>query len=269
MGIWDSYGSRMAASGPGRRVAAVARERRLLEEKIPASLSYHHLTVDGEPREMAVINSDNLNQKTLCSMPGDDIRNGALVEWMGNRWLVTEKDANNELYTRATMLQCNYLVRWVADDDSIIERWCIIEDGTKYLTGEYGDNQFVITRGDSRISMTIARDKYSLQLGRDSRFLIDDYGSGSVLAYRLTKPFKLGGGYNGDGVFHFVLQECNTEDSDNFQLHIANYYDHFPRDGVQEGGVGAPRDEDVAEFLNGGAAAPSESDEPKGKKVWL
>ena len=84
------------------------------------------------------------------------------------------------------------------------------------------------TRGDSRISLTIAKDNQTVRLNRNNRFLIDDYDSPNILSYRLTKPFKLGGNYNGNGVLYFVLQECNTEDTDNFELHIANYYDHFP-----------------------------------------
>ena len=65
--------------------------------------------------------------------------------------------------------------------------------------------------------------------GSVNRFLIDDYDSPNVLAYRLTKPFKLGGTFMGSGVLSFVLQECNTEDSDDLERHIANYYDYFPR----------------------------------------
>lgn len=270
MSVWDSYSARLNASGYDKRSAAMQRERRFLNVKLPNSLSYHQLVVDGEVRNLAVINSDNLDLKTICSLPGEDIRHGSLVEWMDNRWLVTERDANNELYTKAKMRQCNYLLRWIADDGNIIERWCIIEDGTKYLTGEYGDNQYIITRGDSRISMTIARDEYTIKLNRDNRFLIDDYDSENILAYRLTKPFKLGGSYNGNGVLYFVLQECNTEDGDNLELHIANYYDHFPRETQEPDGQEPENDakrEDVDEFLNGG-----EKDTPPeqpGKKVWL
>ncbi len=221
-------------------------------EKIPGSLSYHNAVIDGEQRELAIIDSDNLDTKTLCSMPGEDLPHGGLVEWMDNRWLIIERDANNEVYTKAKMRQCNYLLRWIADDGSIVERWCIVEDGTKYLTGEYSDNDFIITRGDSRIALIIAKDRYTIRLNRDDRFLIDDYASPNVLAYRLTKPFKLGGGYDNRGILSFVLQECNTEDTDNFELHIANYYDHFPRkenDCTQE--------------------PPMEDDEPGGKKVWI
>lgn len=251
MSLWDTYRSRINAKGGNRRSAALQRESRFLSEKMLASPSYHKVEINGEQRSLSVINSDNLNQKTLCTLPGEDLPHGGLVEWMRNRWLITEVDANNELYTKGIMKQCNYLLRWIADDGNIIERWCIVEDGTKYLTGEYGDSDYIIVRGDSRITVTLPKDKYTIRLNRENRFLIDDYGSPNVLAYRLTKPFKLGRSYGDGGILSFVMQECNTEDTDNFELHIANYYDYFPR-----------KDEIKHE-------TPKTPDNISGKKVWL
>lgn len=263
MNPWSTYQARMTANGVNKRDAVKRRECAYLNAKLPSSLSYHKLTVDGEMREMAVINSDNLNMKTLCTMPGEDLPHGGLVHWMDNYWLITARDANTELYTKATMQQCNYLLRWVAADGTIVERWCIITDGTKYLTGEYGDNDYIVVRGDSRIALTLAKDEYSIQLNRESRFLIDDYDSHDVLAYRLTKPFKLGGSFNGSGVLNYVLTECNTEDTDNFELHIANYYKYFPQNGqvsvsdeTGKDGEGSPAD------------TPS-GDTTGGRKVWF
>lgn len=256
MSLWDTYSSRINARGGDRRGAALLREARSLNMKAPTSLSFHQVTINGEQRSLSVINSDNLAQKTLCTLPGESLPPGGIVEWMGNHWIITEFDANSELYSKAIMRQCNYLLKWIADDGNIIERWCIVEDGTKYLTGEYGDRDFIITRGDARVSLTLPKDKYTIRLNRDARFLIDDYRSPNVLAYRLTKPFKLGGSYGDGGVLYFVLQECNTEDTDNLELHIANYYDHFPR------GQEPPQIQDVGE-----ATPPSEDE--SGKKVWL
>lgn len=130
MSIWDTYERRIDNHGSTMREVALKTEWHALNTKLKDSLSYHHLVINGEEKDMAVINSDNLNQKTLIAMPGDDIRLGSLVEWMDNRWLVTERDANNEVYTKTIMLQCNHLLKWV-DADGIHEQWCIIEDGTK------------------------------------------------------------------------------------------------------------------------------------------
>lgn len=257
MSLWDTYFSRLNAQGGDRRSAVLQRECRFLNSKLPASLSYHHAIINGEQRSLAIINSDNLNQKTLCTLPGESLPHGGLVEWMNNYWLITELDANNEVYSKGIMRQCNYQLRWIADDGNIIERWCIVEDGTKYLTGEYGDNEYILTRGDTRITVTLPIDEYTIKLNRKNRFLIDNFNSPTVLAYELTKPFKLGGTYGHGGVLSYVMQECNTEDTDNFELHIANYYKHFPREDNQ-----SSQTSDATEFKN------EQSSEQTGKR-WF
>lgn len=260
MNPWGTYCARIESRGGTRREARLRREARTLAGKYPDSLAYHEMMIDDAMRSVAVINSDNFNLKTLCSMPGEDLPHGGTVNWMDNHWLIIARDANNELYTKATMQQCNYLIRWVSKDKEIIERWCIVEDGTKYLTGEYGDNEYILVRGDSRLTLTLPRDKETIRLNRDNRFLIDDYDSPNVLAYRLTKPFKLGGTFTGNGILSFVLQECNTEDGDDLERHIANYYDYFPR--TTKPGVGPP----IAE---GDVPPGRPEDNSAAKKVWI
>lgn len=87
-----------------------------------------------------------------------------------------------------------------------------------------------MTRGDSRIAVTIAKNEYTSKLNRENRFIIDDPKSTMPLAYLLTKPLKLGLSYGDDGVFKFVLQEVTATGDDNFELQIADYYKHFPRE---------------------------------------
>jgi hypothetical protein len=239
MNAWDSYQSRLDARGGSLRGMRLNRVSRNINRKVVGSLSYFSATVNGKEQELAIINSDHLNMKTICSLPGEDIIGGSLVFWSGNYWIVTERDVNNELYTKATMQQCNYLLKWIIDG-TIVERWCIITDGTKYLTGEtissYNDNGMSL--GDTRISMIISRDSITARLGRHNRFLIDDNESDKVLAYRLTKPFKLGSVFNNHGAMAFVLSEVNTEDDDNFELLIADYYKYFPRQNNGNSGSG-------------------------------
>jgi hypothetical protein len=248
------------------------REKRQILNKLPDNLSYQNVVIYDQAhgynitseemspfaieKEVAIINSDNLNEKYIYSFPDDDIENGSLIYWMDNYWLVTERDANTTVYTRAKLTQCNYLLRWVSDDDKICEQWCIIEDGTKYLTGEFEDRNFVVTRGDSRIAMTIARNEMTIKFNRKNRFLIDDDESPLKLAYTLSKPLKLGWTYNEKGVYKFVLQEVNTTDDDNQELRIADYYKHFPKTTTVDHENGAVIDTDNVS-------------ETTGRKVWL
>ena len=146
MSIWDRYKERIDVHGSSAREADLIREKRFLDKNIPKSISYTSVLIfDGDEclnipdlrhnvfpeRKVAIINSDNLDEKTILSMPGEDINEGSLVWWMDNFWIVSEKDANTTLYAKGKLLQCNYLLRWIADDRKIYEQWCIVEDGTK------------------------------------------------------------------------------------------------------------------------------------------
>lgn len=95
---------------------------------------------------------------------------------------------------------------------------------TTDLTGELEDRSFTTTRGDSRIAMTITRNRYTVNFDRENRFLIDDPDTKHKLSYLLTKPLKLGAAYNGKGVYKFVLQEVTATEYDNHELGIADYY---------------------------------------------
>ena len=131
MDIWDSYQKRANVRGATKRETVLNREVRMLNQKLPDSLSFHKATIDGVEQNVSIINSDNLNEKSIISLPGEELVCGGLVHWMDNYWLITEKDANTTVYTKCKMLQCNHLLKWVSEDGVIHEQWCIIEDGTK------------------------------------------------------------------------------------------------------------------------------------------
>lgn len=252
MSAWDNYQERADVHGRTKRQTILRREIHDLNKRVPDTLSYHTVEIYGVAhgynissntmsqymmdQNVAIINSDNLNEKYIFSLPGEDIQNGSLVHWMDQYWLVTERDANTTVYTKAKLLQCNYLLKWVSSSHEVIEQWCVVEDGTKYLTGEYEDRSFTVVRGDSRIAITIARNAQTAVLGRETRFLVDDELSPVKLAYTLSKPLKFNGVYNNEGVFKWVLQEVQTTDDDNQDLLIADYYKHFPRESEESTG---------------------------------
>ena len=261
MGEWDVYQNRMGVRGDTRRASHQNREFHNLASHLPDSLSYTEAIVyppelsfnidrpeiqaETLRKNVAVINSDNLNEKMIMAMPGEEIENGSLVHWMDMYWLITEQDANNTLYRRSKMLQCNHLLKWVSPEHVICEQWCVTEDGTKYLTGELEDRMFIVTRGDARIAITIAKNSETVKLNRQNRFLVDDPDDPEKMAFALTKPLKFAGLYGGKGVYKFVCQEVNTTDDDNQELGIADYYQHFTHETDEYGNPVLKEDDTV------------------------
>ena len=147
MGAWDRYEDRINAAGGTKRGSSLQREIRFINSRLPDSLSYQTVKVftqnnsfnvsTDEAQEkaltqnVAIINSDNLNEKNLITLPGEDMDNGNLIYWVDNYWLVTERDANTTVYTKTKLVQCNHLLKWINDDKQSMEQWCMIEDGTK------------------------------------------------------------------------------------------------------------------------------------------
>ena len=233
MNAWDRYKDRIEVRGGTKRNVILKREQRYIEKMIADNLSYNTVCINGLEQNVAIIDTDIFTEKFIYAMPGDEVIHGGLVEWFGSYWLITDVDQNNTVYMRGKMTQCNHLLKWVSDDGVIREQWCVVEDGTKYLTGEYEDRNFVVTRGDSRLALTIPKNELTVKFNREQRFLIDDSDSPLKLAYLLTKPFKMTGVYNNVGVYKFVLQEVVTTDDDNQELGIADYYKYFPKPNVE------------------------------------
>lgn len=131
------------------------------------------------------------------------------------------------------------------DAEGESQRGVAPSSNTNDLTGEYEDRYFVATRGDSRIAVTVARNKDTIKMNRQTRFLIDEPEDDFKLAYALTKPLKVGLTYDKGGIYKFVMQEVYTTDYDNIELGIADYYRYYPKESVEPSG------------------------DDSGKKVWL
>ena len=133
MGVWDLYSSRIEAKGGTKRNSTIIREKRRINMHAVDNPSYQSCVVDEIDRKAIILNSDNFNEKTIISMPDEDLRHGALVEWMDNKWLIIARDPNTTMYTKCTMKQCNYFLKWVDTTGKVCGQWAIVSDGTKLI----------------------------------------------------------------------------------------------------------------------------------------
>lgn len=223
MNVWDRYAERLSAQGSTLRENKLNRLQRRIRNNLEDSLSYSKVTISGEEREVSIIrSSEGMDFKTLISMPNESFDRGSLVFWEDNYWLIISHDVQDEVYTRATIQQCNYLLTWINDEGEIIERHCIVTNNDRNSAGEREATDLTI--GDNRLNLILAKDDETKKIYRGKRFLIDDPDAqGNILAYEVTKPDRLPSLYNGKGVYTFGLRECNTSAADNTELMIADY----------------------------------------------
>lgn len=228
MSMWSAYEARLDSSNNSlKRNSTLDHARDAISRKITSSISYETVKVNGEDKHISIKDvTGDFTTKKIFSMPGESLPHGDLIEWEESFWLITEVDAHHAIYAKGVMRRCNYYLRWIDIDGNIVGRWCVVEDGTKYLIGEKTTDMMAI--GDARIAITVGKDIDTSKLSRGKRFLIDDMDSKEVLAYQITKPNKLFDVYNGKGVFRFILNEVNLSDNDNVEERIADYYSWKP-----------------------------------------
>lgn len=235
-----------------------------IERRVRNSPSCREVSIDGVKQYVTITHRQNMSEKRICAMPGEKLKHGGLVKFANNMWLITEIDADNEIYERGLMTQCNHKLRWIGKDGMLKEKWCIVEDGTKYLIGEFSED--IMSIGDARIALTIGKDEDTLELSRGMRFLIDDPDSEAVIAYQITKPNKLFNIYNGEGVFKFILNEVNLTDADNKNLRIADYSTWKPPIQLDSDHVDSKNT--VGQIVTK-AQADAAVKPPDSKEVWL
>lgn len=222
MSVLDLHNARLNINGKTRREVALTRTQAFINRRQSASLSCQNVTINDIAQNVTILDKEALNEKDILALPGEHLIHGGIVDWADNKWLITELDAHNEVYEKGLMQQCNHILRWRDRDGSIIEKWCIVEDGTKYLIGEKQED--LLTIGDARIAVTLPKDEDTVKISRGHRFLIDDIDTDTVLAYQITKPNRLYNVFNNKGIFRYILNEVNITDNDNLELRIADYY---------------------------------------------
>lgn len=225
---WETYSARTGDIGSTKRAVYLDRSKKNFSRKVRDSLSFKEAVVAGKKQSIAVLDDrEDISWKKVYALPGEELPHGGLIEWSGSVWLVTEKNADTELYEHGKMIRCNHVLKWINDVGEIVERWCSVVDGTKYLIGERSED--IMSIGDARVSITIGKDDETQKINRGARFLIDDEDASSVMAFQVTKPNKLYNVFNGRGVYRFILNEVTVTDNDNIELGIADYYNWHPR----------------------------------------
>lgn len=261
---WGEYDARMGVIGEHKRDMWVNHTKASILRRAKDSLSYHTVLINGVEQNVTVTHRPDMYEKRICAMPDEKLAHGGIVDFADTKWLITDVDFDNEIYQRGLMRQCNYQLKWIGKDGTLKEKWCVVEDGTKYLIGE--KELQLMTVGDARIAVTVGKDEDTVELSRGMRFIIDDSDTDNVLVYEITKPNRLFNSFEGHGVFRFILTEVNLTDADNIKERIADYSDWTPEKATD--GDHRDSDETIAEIVE---AAKEKANEPPNddKEVWL
>jgi len=229
---WDTYNSRLTVNGETERDRRKYTLTNRISGDAPMLLTGKVVTIfspnstSSKEQTLTIISSDKNNKKDVMTIPGETIECGAIIEWSDAVWLVTEVDADKEIYQSAFIERCNYVLKFKNKDGDVISKNCIIASVAQSSVGE--DVGATLVTGNSLKCLIITKDLDTIKLKRGFRFIVDDVDSSDPTVYEITNLDRVTGRYSGDGIYKYIIKEANTLPDDNLVDHIPSNDAYIP-----------------------------------------
>lgn len=181
----------------------------------------------GNYKEVKCLIQGNTADTQLKSMertglfPIGTVKAGMYVFFDGAFWLITGYPGNNKSYEKATLILCQYKLKWQNADGVIVERWINASSGSKYDIGE--SETKTITLASDNLILLMPDDEETLNL--DGKRVFIDKRPVPTKVYKITRSDDVLFDYGiHGGILSFITdrKELNAN-TDNQELGICDY----------------------------------------------
>lgn len=152
------------------------------------------------------------------------VKAGMYIFYEDSYWIITGYPGNNGVYEKATMILCQYQLKWQNANGDIIQRWCNAVSASKYDNGEEWNNTFIIS--SNTFTVLLPSDAESIELDR-KRVFIDIHEKDPEKVYKLTRSDDILYYYGCDhgGILSFIADKTEfNPDTDNKELRLCDYF---------------------------------------------
>lgn len=179
---YGSYISILTTHGHTKRDRVINKSKHDTDMLAPDSPAYKQVEIDGVQHNMVIISSTVTNQKIVHSMPGDDFEIGQIMVWSKSHWLITERDADDEVTVRGKIELCNRSIQWQNDETKeIVSRWGVVDK--PYFSNLSENNVMTLSSREFRIKIPYDEESSLLDIGK--RLMLEEI-NGRPKTYRVT-----------------------------------------------------------------------------------
>lgn len=136
-------------------------------------------------------------------------------------WLITGYPSSNKSYEKATLVLCQYKLKWQNANGDIVERWINASSGSKYDVGE--SETKTITLASDNLILLVSDDEETINL--DGKRVFIDKRPVPTKVYKITRSDDILFDYGiHGGILSFITdrKELNV-DTDNQELGVCDY----------------------------------------------
>lgn len=179
---YNSYEAILRRSGNSKRERVIRKSMSDTMNYAPDSPAYKSVEIEGVHHNMMIISSTVTNQKIIRSMPGDDFEIGKIMLWSKSHWLITERDADDEITVRGKIELCNRSIQWQNDTTKeTITRWAVVDK--PYFSNLNENNLMTLSSREFQIKIPYDSESSLIDIGK--RLMLEEI-NGNPKTYRVT-----------------------------------------------------------------------------------
>ena len=123
-------------------------------------------------------------KRQLLTRIADKVANYKYIKYDGAIWLIITEPADNCIYDKCVLHQCNYIFKWQNANKDIIYCPASIENASQYNTGEEGNK--ILMLGYNQLMAYVSLDDDTVVIDRNLRLFVD-YNKVNPIPYKVTR----------------------------------------------------------------------------------
>lgn len=161
-------------------------------------------------------------KRQLLTRIADKVADYKYIKYDGVIWLIITEPADNCIYDKCVLHQCNYIFKWQNANKDIIYCPASIENASQYNTGEEGNK--ILMLGYNQLMAYVSLDDDTVVIDRNLRLFVD-YDKVSPIPYKVTRPDTVAFSYGKNRVMCLVLTEDQyNPKTDSIENWLCDYF---------------------------------------------
>lgn len=161
-------------------------------------------------------------KRQLLTRIADKVADYKYIKYDGAIWLIMTEPADNCIYDKCVLHQCNYILKWQNTNKDIIYCPASIENASQYNTGEEGNK--ILMLGYNQLMAYISIDDDTVVIDRNLRLFVD-YNKVNPIPYKVTRPDTVAFSYGKNRVMCLVLTEDQyNPKTDSIENWLCDYF---------------------------------------------
>ena len=215
----DRYEARLKLHGTTQRERSLNRLQQTIAKDLPQSLSCKTVQINNIDRQLSF--TETKIGYDIQSLPNEIFNVGDYVAYKTLNYLITKVNGDDEVYTKGSMEQCNYTLKFQSPTGTILSYPCITNNRVQG-TGDIDTKVMTLPAG--RKIILLPHDEYTTLLRNDKRLFVDLHPT-DPRPYEIDFVDSTKFNYGDKGLLEIYVSEDELQSDDRVDLGVCNYFE--------------------------------------------